>query len=777
MSSNNSNPIAQPEWVRPGAKKEPVVLKVNNSMTHTKTEFIPAEGKHVKWYTCGPTVYDSSHLGHARTYLAFDIMRRIMEEYFNYDILYVMNITDIDDKIIISARQKYLFKQRKASATALTADLIAEVKSAFVDFVDSKLGTWLAAGDRSTYDAVSTLFKGLEKVVANGGAPPVTEVPKFEMWFKIAKRSFAAIEEATAALAAGKTAKENADKLLDESADTLSTFLDKTLKETVTDPAIFRDYAAYWEDEYFKDMDALNIRRPDVLTRVSEYVPEIVDFVKKIIDNGYAYEADGSVYFDTNKFDKDPNHSYAKLEPWSASNVKLLQEGEGDLAAPGSGKRNKADFALWKGSKPGEPFWDSPWGQGRPGWHIECSAMSGDVLGDGLDIHAGGIDLAFPHHDNEIAQSEAHYNCRQWVNYFLHAGHLHIEGQKMSKSLKNFLTIRETLEKYSAVQLRLTFLLHSWDAVMDFKESSLQEAKVLEAAINNFMTNIKAIIQESKSQPPANSTVHAVNDHEKELLKSLIATQSTVHKALCDNFDTSTAMTTIRDLIASTNTYLRKAAVDRRRPAPEPLAKIAGYVTKILRTFGVFGDANPEFGNVSTEKGGAGGSVEDVAGPYVRLLASFRDKVRELARKKGDPLELLKLTDQLRDEELVELNVALDDRDDGRALVKFVPKEVILKQREEKKAALAAAQAEKEAKRKIEAEKEAEKLAKGATTPQQMFKEGENAGLYSKWDEKGIPTHKADGEELSKSGLKKLQKQWEAQEKLHEKYLAWKAKQ
>lgn len=189
-------------------------------------------------------------------------------------------------------------------------------------------------------------------------------------------------------------------------------------------------------------MDDLNIQRPNVLTRVSEYVPEIVDFVKKIIENGFAYEVDGSVYFDTIKFDKTDGHNYAKLEPWSAGNVKLLQEGEGDLSKDLIGKKTSSDFALWKKSKEGEPAWDSPWGLGRPGWHIECSVMASDVLGQRLDIHSGGIDLAFPHHDNEIAQCEGYFNCKQWVNYFLHAGHLHIEGQKMSKSLKNFITIQ-----------------------------------------------------------------------------------------------------------------------------------------------------------------------------------------------------------------------------------------------------------------------------------------------------------------------------------------------
>ena len=155
-------------------------------------------------------------------------------------------------------------------------------------------------------------------------------------------------------------------------------------------------------------MRRLRVRDPDTLTRVTEYVPEIVSFVERIIQNGYAYEVEGSVYFDTRAFDRAPAHDYAKLEPWSKGNSELLAEGEGALsaAATAGGRRSNADFALWKASKPGEPRWDSPWGPGRPGWHIECSVMASAVLGENMDIHSGGVDLAFPHHDNEMAQSE-----------------------------------------------------------------------------------------------------------------------------------------------------------------------------------------------------------------------------------------------------------------------------------------------------------------------------------------------------------------------------------
>lgn len=166
-----------------------------------------------------------------------------------------------------------------------------------------------------------------------------------------------------------------------------------------------------------------------------------------------------------------------------------MEEGEGALSVystntASGGKRSPADFALWKKSKPGEPGWDSEWGSGRPGWHIECSVMASAILGDGMDIHSGGVDLMFPHHDNEMAQSEAYHNCPQWVNYFLHTGHLHIEGLKMSKSLKNFITISDALKQHSPRQLRLSFIVQRWDLGMDFAESAMAEVRNQESTFN-----------------------------------------------------------------------------------------------------------------------------------------------------------------------------------------------------------------------------------------------------------------------------------------------------
>ncbi|KAJ1564641.1 hypothetical protein HK405_014331, partial [Cladochytrium tenue] len=274
----------------------------------------------------------------------------------------------------------------------------------------------------------------------------------------------------------------------------------------------------------------MQVRRPDVLTRVSEYVPEIIQFVSKIIENGYAYEAEGSVYFNSLKFDQDPSHYYAKLKPSSAFNSKFLEEGEGEIKV--SGQKSNSDFALWKASKAGEPAWDSPWGKGRPGWHIECSAMASDVIGQKLDIHAGGIDLAFPHHDNEIAQSE------------------------------NFLLNASCLRK---------------DVLTHFRF----EGK-----------------------------------------------QSEVHAALSDNFNTSAAMHCLRDIITGANTYIQTVASEKGRISVDLVSKVAKYITKMMKVFGVFRESGPEFEDASAQ--GTGGSVEDVAGPYVRLLSAFRDRVREL---------------------------------------------------------------------------------------------------------------------------------------------------
>ena len=227
---------------------------------------------------------------------------------------------------------------------------------------------------------------------------------------------------------------------------------DKIIRKANETGRQFGDIGRQYETEFFTDMKNLNVELPDVVTRVSEFVPEIIDFIKVIIGKGYAYESNGSVYFDVQKFNDGEKHQYAKLEPTSSQDKGLIQDGEGVLTnTEESEKKNFFDFALWKKSKENEPKWDSPWGEGRPGWHIECSAMASNFFREPvIDIHSGGIDLRFPHHDNEIAQSEAFYDKNEWIRHFWHSGHLHIEGRKMAKSLKNFISISHLLQTYNA---------------------------------------------------------------------------------------------------------------------------------------------------------------------------------------------------------------------------------------------------------------------------------------------------------------------------------------
>lgn len=424
---------------------------------------------------------------------------------------------------------------------------------------------------------------------------------------------------------------------------------------------IFLELARHFESEYHSDMSKLNILPAHILTRVSEYVPEIIKFIEKIIENGYAYESNSSVYFDTMKFHE--KHSYAKLEPDRAKDIAALNEGEGALSATetvAKEKRNECDFVLWKKSKAGEPVWQSPWGLGRPGWHIECSVMASTVLGPQFDIHTGGVDLKFPHHDNEISQSEAHFDSDAWVNYFLHSGHLTIAGCKMSKSLKNFITIRQALEKYSFRQIRFLFLLHSWSSTLDYSDHGMEKALTYEKMLDEFFLNIKAQIRSMK--PLSHSDAYTkFNERDLKLNEDFSSTQKQIHFALCDSIDTPTAMEQIRQLVTTTNIYMneRNTTVNQLL-----LRNIAVYITRLINIFGLNSSvtAADEIGFTRlTEQQTSSINVEDVAMPYVQAFSDFRDGVRTIAISVKNK-EILTLCDQVRNDVLPELGVRLEDK-------------------------------------------------------------------------------------------------------------------
>lgn len=585
-------------------------------------------GRRVLWYSCGPTVYDSSHLGHARTYLSLDILQRIMTDYFHYDVVSVMNITDIDDKIIKRSNEK-------------------NVK--------------------------------------------------------------------------------------------------------------FTDLARQYEKEFFEDMESLGCLKPDILTRVSEYIPEVIEMINTIIKNGYAYASNGSVYFDVPAFQKS-HHEYGKLVPENVGNTKETDESE--EATSSSEKHNQSDFALWKASKPGEPFWESPWGNGRPGWHIECSTMSTDtfkIYGDGsdndgvMDIHAGGVDLRFPHHDNEMAQTEAYLNHKQGVNYFLHTGHLNINGLKMSKSLKNFITIREALKTHTSRQMRLCYLYHKWDQDLNYTDGSMELSITKEKFFNDFFQNIKAHLYNNN----IDGNQH-LDRKERDMLVYLNNTKEKVYNALCDDFDTPTVMEELENLVKAMNKYLIE-----ENPRSCVLEYVGNYVTEIFKCFGLI-NANKSIGfNIENSE-----PVDKIIAPYIDIISNFRDKIRKAIKAKQSTGELLDICDEVRDDILPFVGIRLEDVND-KTIWKYDDKNQLLKERE---ARLNIKKEKEEKKKKLEEEKlkkEEERKKQAEILPSEMFKDETK---YSEYDENGIPTKDNEGKEISKSLKKKLQKQYEQQKKLYEEY-------
>ena len=680
---------AQPAWTAPPGSDQHQ-LKLYNSLTRQKEIFVPQKGNTVTFYNCGPTVYDASHMGHARNYLTFDIVRRVISDYFGYNVFYVMNITDIDDKIIKRARQNHLYEEYVAKKPGLE-QVLEDCNQVLEKFAVTVAETT----DPDKKAMQEKLFNTLKNSV-----------------FNVAK-----------AQKEGSGLLEAQNQLLVDSKDLLSAWLDKQHGAGITDNQIFAKLPRHWEEMYHQDMENLNILPANCLTRVSEYVPEIVEFIQQIIEKGYGYESNGSVYFDVAKFDASKDHHYAKLVPEAFGDQAALKEGEGDLVGDTKEKKSENDFALWKMSKPGEPSWSSPWGKGRPGWHIECSAMASAILGESIDIHAGGYDLKFPHHDNELAQSEACFGNDNWIRYFLHSGHLTIAGCKMSKSLKNFITIGEALDRYSARQLRLTFLLHSWKDTLDYSESTMDLAKSYEKTLNEFFLGVKHIMRTMPS--------HGVDSFQKwesaevALNEEFLKCTASVHQAMCDNIDTRTVLMSIKELVNIANAYMMKKG-EAKQPNNRALLKdIAAYMTKIFNILGL--NAKPEeIGFAINES--VSGNTEEIVMPYLTAFADFRDKVRKEAIT-IKATNILKECDVIRNDVLPELGVRLEDKDD-QTVIKLVDKNELMKEREEKRLA------EEKKKAKIEEMKRQNeaKEAKKKIPPSEMFKS--ETDKYSKFDDK-----------------------------------------
>ena len=389
---------------------------------------------------------------------------------------------------------------------------------------------------------------------------------------------------------------------------------DKMIKKANEEGTTVKKIGDTYIKEYYQDADALNIERATVNPRATEFIGEIIKFVKGLVDKGYAYEVDGDVYFSTKKFE-----GYGKL---SGQNIEDLQSGA--RISVDERKKDPMDFAIWKAQKPGEPAWNSPWGMGRPGWHIECSCMAKKLLGETIDIHAGGSDLKFPHHENEIAQSEA-LTGEPFARYWLHSAFVNVNNEKMSKSLNNFFTAREILERYDADVIRFLMLSAHYRQQLNFSEDLLESAKASVERIYNAIGNLENLIDEVSREE--------MNEEEKAYLESLNKYKEKYIEKMDDDFNTADAITAIFDLIKDTNTNI---TIDSSK---ELAQKALELIRELGAPLGMFQKSTK--GNLEEE-------IEALIGK------------RQQARKDRD----FTLADKIRDE-LKDRGIVLEDTPQG----------------------------------------------------------------------------------------------------------------
>ena len=471
-------------------------MKVYNTLSGQKEEFLP-RGDEVKMYVCGVTPYDNCHIGHAMSYIIFDVIRRYLQ-FRGYEVKYVQNITDIDDKIIDRANQFSI--------------------------------------------------------------PP-------------------------------------------------------------------RELAEKYIGSYFEDMDGLNIGRADIYPRATGEIPKIIEVIQGLIDKGYAYPAGGSVYFRVRSVP-----DYGKLSHRSLESMIAME-----CAVGGEEKEHPMDFALWKAAKPGEPSWGSPWGNGRPGWHIECSAMSLKYLGNTLDIHGGGQDLIFPHHENEITQSESFTGTKPFVKYWLHNGLLQLGEEKMSKSLGNLITIKEALEKYSSDAIRIFVLSSHYHSPLTYSEEALEAAergadRLRQAAYGK---GGGEKFEESVDFEPYQQRFTAVMDDDfntPQALATLFDLARDINRADEAGLETVEAQKVLLELAGILGLVLKKPTWKLVRPVGIPSVEEFGVPT-IIQTSGEIGSEE-----------------------YIENLIRQRDKYRQAKQ--------WQLADDIR-AKLAELGIALEDTPEG----------------------------------------------------------------------------------------------------------------
>lgn len=385
-------------------------MKIYNTLTRKKEEFVPITPGKVKMYSCGPTVYNYFHIGNARPFIIFDTLRRYLE-YIGYDVTFVQNFTDIDDKMIKNANEQ------------------------------------------------------------------------------------------------GITVKELADKFI---------------------------------AEYFKDAKGLGIKEATIHPKATENMDAIISTVNTLVDKGYAYESNGDVYFETKKFSE-----YGKLSKQPLEDLEA-----GARIDVTDVKRNPTDFALWKAKKDGEPAWESPWGEGRPGWHIECSAMVNKFLGETIDIHSGGQDLIFPHHENEIAQSEC-ANGKPFARYWMHNGYINVDNEKMSKSKGNFFTVRDVAKKYDYEVIRFFMLSAHYRSVINFADELLAQSKSGLDRLYNCLYNLEFLTEKSKKRP--------LTPEEETAKTEILSFKDKFCAAMDDDLNTADAIAALFDLVKYLNSANKEA--------------------------------------------------------------------------------------------------------------------------------------------------------------------------------------------------------------------------